>query len=87
LITDIGMPGEDGYALMQKVRALSASEGGAVPAIALTAFARAEDRERAISSGFQTHLAKPVEASALLAAVATVSGRAAARLEHPEFNY
>ena len=87
LITDIGMPGEDGYALIQKVRALSANDGGAVPAIALTAFARAEDRARAIASGFQTHLAKPVEASALLAAVATVSGRNLAKAEHPEFNY
>ena len=84
LITDIGMPGEDGYAVIRKVRELSPHDGGAVPAIALTAFARAEDRERAIASGFQTHLAKPVEPAELIATVANLAGRP---LAHPEFNY
>ena len=55
-----------------------------MPAIALTAFARAEDRERAIASGFQAHLAKPVEPTELVAAVANLAGRP---LGHPEFNY
>ncbi len=87
LITDIGMPGEDGYALMKTLRELSATDGGAVPAIALTAFARTEDRELAIASGFQMHIAKPVEAAELLATVASLMGRSGAKLAHPEFNY
>ena len=61
LITDIGMPGEDGYALLRRVRALGADEGGAVPAISLTAFAGPEDRLRALDAGFAAHIAKPVE--------------------------
>jgi CheY-like chemotaxis protein len=86
-ITDIGMPGEDGYEAIRRVRELSLQEGGAVPAIALTAFARAEDRERAIASGFQTHLAKPVEPTELIATVANLAGRATGALAHPEFEY
>ncbi len=84
LITDIGMPEEDGYTFIRKVRELSSHDGGAVPAIALTALARAEDRERALASGFQTHLAKPVEPAELVATVANLAGRP---LGHPEFNY
>jgi CheY-like chemotaxis protein len=75
LIMDIGMPQEDGYASMKKVRQLSAENGGTVPAIALTAFARSEDRRRAIMSGFQMHLAKPVEPAELIAMVASLAGR------------
>jgi PAS domain S-box-containing protein len=76
LIMDIGMPGEDGYAVIKNVRKLSGDEGGTVPAIALTAFARSEDRRRAIMSGFQMHMAKPVEPPELIAMVASLAGRA-----------
>lgn len=75
LITDIGMPGEDGYSVIRKVRQLPSEEGGSVPAIALTAFARSEDRRRAVLSGFQMHIAKPVEPSELIAMVASLAGR------------
>jgi CheY-like chemotaxis protein len=75
LLSDIGMPEEDGYSLIRRVRRLPAHEGGEIPAAALTAFARGEDRSRTISSGFQMHLSKPVEPSALLAAVASLAGR------------
>ncbi len=77
LLSDIGMPEEDGYALIRRVRQLPAHEGGQIPAAALTAFARTEDRARTLSSGFQMHLSKPVEPSALLAAVASLAGRRA----------
>ena len=69
LIADIGMEGEDGYALIRKLRALSESEGGKIPAVALTAYARIEDKQRALSSGFQLHLAKPVDRNQLAMAV------------------
>jgi CheY-like chemotaxis protein len=75
LISDIGMPGEDGYALIQKVRALPPGAGGRTPAIALTAFARAEDRTRALRAGFHAHIAKPVEAAELLAVIASLMFR------------
>jgi len=74
LIADIGMEGEDGYALIRKLRALSESEGGAIPAVALTAYARIEDRQRALSSGFQLHLAKPVDRNQLATAVSGLAG-------------
>ncbi|MEP7014098.1 MAG: ATP-binding protein [Verrucomicrobiota bacterium] len=76
LIMDIGMPSEDGYAVMRKMRQLSGDDGGSVPAIALTAFARSEDRRRAILAGFQMHMAKPVEPPELIAMVASLAGRA-----------
>jgi PAS domain S-box-containing protein len=72
LVTDIGLPGEDGFSLLAAIRGLPADAGGNVPALALTAYARAEDRERALRSGFQRHLAKPVDPDALLAAIAAV---------------
>jgi CheY-like chemotaxis protein len=75
LISDIGMPHEDGYTLMRKVRALGAEHGGAIPAAAVTAYARAEDRMRALLAGFQTHIAKPVEPAELAAVVASLAGR------------
>jgi CheY-like chemotaxis protein/anti-sigma regulatory factor (Ser/Thr protein kinase) len=71
LLADIAMPGEDGYALIRKLRALAGS-AGVVPAAALTAFAREEDRQAAFRAGFQLHLTKPVEAASLVAAVATL---------------
>ncbi|MCY1081207.1 PAS domain-containing protein [Archangium lansingense] len=66
LVSDIGMPGEDGYRLIAQVRALSVEEGGGVPAVALTAYARVEDRARALTAGFNMHVAKPVEPTELL---------------------
>lgn len=72
LIMDIGMPDEDGYSVIQKVRQQAPEHGGNVPAIALTAFARLEDRKRAILSGFQMHMSKPVEPSELTAIVASL---------------
>ncbi|MCY7284798.1 MAG: response regulator [Cyanobacteria bacterium CAN_BIN43] len=61
LVSDIGMPDENGYFLIQQVRSLSAEAGGQIPAIALTAYASEAERQRAIESGFQRHVAKPVE--------------------------
>jgi signal transduction histidine kinase len=75
LVSDIGMPGEDGYDLIRKVRALPAERGGAVSAIALTAYARAEDREQSLSAGYQMHVPKPVEPAELVAVVASLAGR------------
>jgi signal transduction histidine kinase/ActR/RegA family two-component response regulator len=72
LLADIAMPGQDGYALIRKVRSLAAPMA-TIPAAALTAFARDEDREEALRAGFQLHLAKPVDAGSLIAAVATLS--------------
>jgi PAS domain S-box-containing protein len=75
LISDIGMPGEDGHALMRRVRALGPASGGDVPALALTAYARPEDRAHALRSGFQLHAVKPVDPSALFALVAGLARR------------
>ncbi|MFL6336723.1 MAG: ATP-binding protein [Pyrinomonadaceae bacterium] len=69
LMSDIGMPGEDGYALIQKVRALPPERGGRTPAAALTAYARDEDRGRALAAGYQVHIAKPFDPRELLDAV------------------
>jgi len=66
VVSDIGMPEADGYTLIQQIRALPALAGGLTPAIALTAYARAEDIERAFAAGFQRHLAKPVDAERLI---------------------
>lgn len=73
LVSDISMPGEDGYQLIRRVRTMS-HENRNIPAIALTAFARPEDRRRSILSGFQSHLAKPVEAIELAATIANQLG-------------
>lgn len=73
LVSDIAMPLEDGYSLIRKVRQLSAEQGGQIPAIALTAYARAEDRTRAIASGFQMHIPKPVEPAELATVVASLA--------------
>ena len=73
LVSDIGMPGTDGYALIRQVRGLSEEAGGTTPAIALTAFARNDDRARALSAGFQMHLGKPIDEDELVAAVASVA--------------
>lgn len=76
LIGDIGMPDEDGYALIRKVRQRTEDENGRVPAIALTAYARREDHDRALDAGYQMHLSKPIDDVDLVRAVATVVGRA-----------
>ena len=75
LISDIGMPGEDGYELIRRVRALPAAGGGRMPAIALTAYARTEDRLRALRAGYQWHIAKPVELAELVAVMASLLRR------------
>jgi signal transduction histidine kinase len=75
LLSDIGVPGEDGYSLIRKVRARGPGLGGDLPAAALTAYARAEDRQRALDAGYQTHLAKPVDPAELIAAVGRLAGR------------
>jgi PAS domain S-box-containing protein len=76
LITDLGMPDVDGFELLHWVRELGRSRGGNLPALALTAFARPEDRLRALEAGFSAHISKPVEPNELLAAVAGVVGPA-----------
>jgi len=75
LISDLGLPGEDGYSLIRKVRALGREQGGRIPAIALTAYVREEDRVKAFQSGYQMHLAKPVWPDELTAIVASFAGR------------
>jgi CheY-like chemotaxis protein len=75
LVTDIGMPEEDGYSLLSRIRDLPPERGGAMPAAALTAYARAEDRVRALRSGFQMHVTKPVEPAELITVVANLAGR------------
>jgi len=72
MLCDIGMPGVDGYALIREVRARGADDGGRIPAVALTAYARDEDRSRALEAGFQTHVPKPVEPTELAAVVANL---------------
>jgi PAS domain S-box-containing protein len=73
LIADIGMQGEDGYALIRRVRALP-GKPGAIPALALTAYARIEDRARALAAGFQVHLSKPIDSAQLAASVSKLAG-------------
>jgi signal transduction histidine kinase/DNA-binding response OmpR family regulator len=75
LVSDIGMPDEDGYALIKKVRGLDAKQPGWIPALALTAYAGVEDRMRALSAGFQMHMSKPLDPGELLAVVASLGGR------------
>ena len=77
LVSDIGMPGEDGFDLISRVRALGPERGGNIPAIALTSYARAEDRARVLGAGFQRYISKPVEPSSLAMAVASLARRTA----------
>jgi CheY-like chemotaxis protein len=69
LISDIGLPDVDGYELLQRIRRLDAGAAGGIPAIALTAYARAEDRMLAFRAGYQAHLAKPVEPAELVTTI------------------
>jgi CheY-like chemotaxis protein len=76
LVSDIGMPEEDGYAFIRKVRALSSEEGGNLPAIALTGYVRVEERMRALEAGYQMFVPKPVEVGELAGTIATLIRRA-----------
>jgi CheY-like chemotaxis protein len=77
LISDIAMPDQDGYELIEKVRQRSAEQGGDIPAAALTAYARVEDRIHALTAGFDMYVQKPVEPDELVAVVANLT-----RLRH-----
>jgi PAS domain S-box-containing protein len=79
LISDIGLPDIDGYDLLRQIREGAAGSGGGVPAIALTAYARPEDRRRALRVGYQAHLVKPIESTDLLATIASFAGLSDAR--------
>jgi CheY-like chemotaxis protein len=74
LVSDIGMPGVDGYDLLRKIRAREPERGGRIPALALTAYARSEDAGRALEAGYQMHIPKPVESDLLAASVASLAG-------------
>jgi CheY-like chemotaxis protein len=73
LVSDIGLPDMDGYALIRRVRELGADAGGEVPAIALTGYADVEDSRRALAAGYQVHVAKPIDSSLLTRAVVDVA--------------
>jgi CheY-like chemotaxis protein len=75
IVSDIGMPGRDGYQLLRAVRALPEAEGGRTPAVAMTAYARSEDRMRALLAGYQVHIAKPVEPHELVVIIGSLTGR------------
>jgi signal transduction histidine kinase/CheY-like chemotaxis protein len=75
IVSDIAMPEQDGYELIRQVRERGPEQGGGIPAVAITAYAGAEDRVRALSSGFQMHLAKPVDPNEMIAVMASLTGR------------
>jgi CheY-like chemotaxis protein len=79
LVSDIGMPDVDGYELIRRIRTLNSSELRNLPAIALTAYARADDRQRALLAGFQMHVSKPVEPRELVAGIASLLNLSANR--------
>jgi len=72
LLSDVGMPREDGYELIRRVRSRPLERGGGIPAIAVTAYASAKDRESALASGYEAHVAKPFEPEALAQTVAAL---------------
>jgi CheY-like chemotaxis protein len=72
LLSDIGMPEMDGYELMRQVRQLDTQRTGPIPAVAVTAYARPEDRQRSLLAGYQMHLSKPIEARELIAGIASL---------------
>ncbi len=76
ILSDLGMPGEDGYTLVRKLRAESPERGGRIPIAAITAYASAQDRAHALQAGFQSHVPKPIEASDIITLVASLAGRA-----------
>jgi signal transduction histidine kinase/ActR/RegA family two-component response regulator len=75
VLSDVGMPGEDGLAFIARLRRLSPERGGDVPAIALTAYVRQDDRDKVLSSGFQAYLAKPIEPAALVSSILEVASQ------------
>ena len=79
LVCDIGLPDMDGYEFIRRVRALEPAQGGAIPALAVTAFALPEDRIQALRAGYQAHIAKPVRPADLIAIVRSFGDLAAAR--------
>jgi PAS domain S-box-containing protein len=84
LVCDIGMPGEDGYTFIRRLRSIDETQGSALPAVALSAYARSNDRTKAIRSGFQNHLAKPVEPAELLAVISSLANRKLSSPPNPE---
>ncbi len=74
LVSDIGLPDQDGYRLIKAVRALPTEEGGQTPALALTAYARTEDRQQALESGYQAHMVKPADEGDVVRTIATLAG-------------
>jgi PAS domain S-box-containing protein len=84
LLSDIGMPGQDGFSLIQQIRAFEERRGGKVAAIALTGYATDDDRRRALAAGFQLHITKPVDPAELISLVATASGRSGSRPALPK---
>jgi CheY-like chemotaxis protein len=75
LVSDIGMPGEDGYTLVRRIRSLDGGYGRDIPAVALTAYARPHDRLEALRAGFHAHVAKPIDPPELIATIASLAGR------------
>jgi len=75
IVSDLAMPETDGFELIRRIRALPSDRGGGVPAVAVTAYARAEDSERSLSSGFQAHVTKPIDSERLLSTIADLAGR------------
>jgi CheY-like chemotaxis protein len=73
LVSDIGLPDADGYALIQHIRQLEADHGGAIPAVALTGYVRVEDRARVLGAGFQAHVAKPIDPAELTAVIVALT--------------
>jgi CheY-like chemotaxis protein len=73
LVSDVGMPDDDGYALIRHIRERDAAHGGRTPAIALTGYASSDDRARLLAAGFQVHFRKPLEPSEIVAAVASLA--------------
>jgi CheY-like chemotaxis protein len=75
LVSDIGMPDEDGYSLIRRIRALADADGGSIPSIALTAYTRPEDRAKALGAGFTLHMGKPISPVALVSAIRHLASR------------
>ena len=79
LVSDLAMPGRDGYSLISEVRAMEAKSGKQIPAVALTAYVRVEDRARALSAGFNMFVPKPVELNELITVIANLTDDGTAR--------